>query len=374
LAFHVMIIPTMNCPSNCSYCWGVERDSTIMSIDIIKKIVSWLKGFRMEPVTFTFHGGEPLLAGYEFYKEALSLLSGELAMLNPAFAIQTNLWLMDDRLAKLFAKYNIPIGSSLDGPEQINDFQRGEGYFKKTMRGYEVARRHGLNVSFISTFTSYSINFKEEVFKFFLENGLNLKLHPALPSLKSEDPREWSISAREYGELLVYLLDEYLSHFGEIEIKNLDHFAKSMFMRRGVVCTLADCVGNTFAVDPHGDIYPCYRFVEMKDYVMGNVEDKPSMDDLEESEALRRLRDWRRLVDEECSSCDYYRFCLGGCPYNAINIVDGRMELDGVDHQCEAYKMIFGEMKRRVNRDFMVHGIEGGDRKARIIDLMLKEL
>jgi len=61
----------------------------------------------------------------------------------------------------------------LDGPEEINDFQKGEGYFKKTMRGYEVARRHGLNVSFI-TFTSYSINFKEEVFKFFLENGLNL--------------------------------------------------------------------------------------------------------------------------------------------------------------------------------------------------------
>jgi len=76
----------------------------------------------------------------------------------------------------------------------------------------------------------------------------------------------------------------------------------------------------------------------------------------------------------ECSSCDYYRFCLGGCPYNAISVDDGRMELDGVDHQCEAYKMIFDEMKRRVNRDFMVHGIEGGDEKARIIDLMLKKL
>lgn len=182
MAFHVMLIPSMDCPSNCSYCWGVDKESEIMSIEIVEETVRWLKNFREEPVTFTFHGGEPLLAGYDFYKKALPLLSRELSHLNPAFAIQTNLWLMTPQIAELFAEYHIPIGSSLDGPVEINDFQRGSGYYEKTMHGYKIAREKGLQVSFISTFTSHSIKLKEDIFHFFLENNLNLKLHPALPS------------------------------------------------------------------------------------------------------------------------------------------------------------------------------------------------
>ena len=375
MAFHVMIIPSMNCPSDCSYCWGVDRDSRVMDMETVREMVSWLMEFRNEPATFTFHGGEPLLAGYEFYRDTLKLISERLSFLKPAFAIQTNLWLMTDEMAELFAEYSIPIGSSLDGPREINDYQRGDGYFDRTMQGYEIARKHGLRVSFISTFTSYSIRRREEIFNFFLENGMNLKLHPALPSLKSSDPEEWAITAEEYGDLLLYLLDSYLEHFGEIEIQNIDHFAKSAFLRRGVVCTHADCVGNTFAVDPYGDIYPCYRFVGMKDYIMGNVAERPSMEDLEESEALRRLYEWRELVDEECGDCDFYRFCLGGCPYNAITIRDGEMEIDGVDHQCEAYKTIFAEINRRANREFLESGILGGNKKIKrpgVLDIMMK--
>ncbi len=105
MAFHVMLIPSMNCTSNCSYCWGVDRDSKTMEVEIIEETIRWLKDFKKEPVTFTFHGGEPLLAGFEYFQKALELLSTELKELRPAFAIQTNLWLMDDELARLFAEY-----------------------------------------------------------------------------------------------------------------------------------------------------------------------------------------------------------------------------------------------------------------------------
>ena len=48
-----------------------------MSIETVKDIVAWLKDFRNDPVTFTFHGGEPLLAGADFYRLALPMLSDE---------------------------------------------------------------------------------------------------------------------------------------------------------------------------------------------------------------------------------------------------------------------------------------------------------
>jgi putative peptide-modifying radical SAM enzyme, Mhun_1560 family len=381
MPFHVMLIPTLGCPANCSYCWSSEEKSPIMSIETVKEVVEWLKTFRGDSVTFTFHGGEPLLAGAEFYREALPLLVEGLSPRRIAFAIQTNLWRMTPEIAEIFAKYGVPIGSSLDGPKELNDMQRGKGYYDKTMRGYEIAREHGLDVRFITTFTSHSVKYKEEIFNFYLENGFMLKLHPCLPSLKGDNPEKWTLDPKEYGELLIYLLDKYLENLGRIDVMNIDHLCKCVFTGRGTVCTYVDCMGDTFAVGPEGNIYPCYRFVGMPEHVMGNVYDRPTMADLAQSEAWKQMHRFKEYVDNACGKCAHIKYCRGGCPYNAIVPTDG--EIKGVDPHCAAYKMIFDEINNRVNEE-MFGGSSGMDNmfmpqtmkpsKPGIMSLMLKKL
>jgi uncharacterized protein len=349
--FHVMIIPTLGCPSKCSYCWSSEEGSPVMSIDTIKETVEWLKDFRNDPVTFTFHGGEPLLAGADFYRKALPMLTEGLPHLDPNFALQTNLWKLTPELAEVLAEHNIPIGSSLDGPQELNDLQRSEGYYEKTMRGYEIAKEHGLNVQFICTFTSYSVKFKEDIFNYFMENGLTLKLHPALPSLRGKEPEKWALAPEEYGELLVYLLDKYLENMGRIEVRNINDYCRCVFTSRGTVCTFVNCMDNTFAVGPDGSIYPCYRFVGMPKYVMGNVYDHPSIEDLSKSEAWKLMHQFKEYVDRECKRCKHIRYCRGGCPYNAIVPAEGAVK--GVDPHCVAYKRIFDEITDRFNKEMM---------------------
>ncbi|HXY88896.1 MAG TPA: TIGR04083 family peptide-modifying radical SAM enzyme [Candidatus Acidoferrales bacterium] len=347
--FHVMLIPTLGCPSKCSYCWSSEQGSPIMSIETIIEVVEWLKNFREDPVIFTFHGGEPLLAGADFYREALPLLSEGLSHLRPAFALQTNLWKLTPELAQILGDYDIPIGSSLDGPKKLNDLQRSEGYYEKTMRGYEIAKTHGLRVQFICTFTSSSVKFKEDIFNFFLENGLTLKLHPALPSLRDKGPEKWALDPEEYGELLIYLLDKYLEKMGQIEVRNIDDYCRCVFTGRGTVCTFVDCMENTFAVGPDGGIYPCYRFVGMPQYVMGNVHDRPSLEDLSQSDTGKLMHRFKDYVDQECRGCKHIKYCRGGCPYNAIVPTEG--DIEGVDPHCTAYKRIFNEITDRFNRE-----------------------
>jgi uncharacterized protein len=320
-----------------------------MSIETVKEVVEWLKDFRNEPVTFTFHGGEPLLAGADFYRKALPLLAEGLSHLKTAFALQSNLWVITPELAKILAKYNIPIGSSLDGPQEINDLQRGKGYYEKTMKGYEIAKANGLKVSFICTFTKHSVKLKEEIFNFFMDNGFNLKLHPALPSLRSDEPEKWALDPEEYGKLLIYLMDKYLENLGRIEIMNIDHLCKAYFTGRGTVCTFVDCMGSTFAVGPEGSIYPCYRFIGMPEYIMGNVRDHPSKEDLARSDAWKLMHQFKEYVDKECGQCSYIKFCRGGCPYNAIVPTGGKIQ--GVDPHCKAYKMVFKEITDRANEE-----------------------
>jgi len=348
-AFHVMIVPTLGCPSRCAYCWSSEEGSPVMSIETVREIVAWLKDFRKDRVTFTFHGGEPLLAGANFYRQALPLLSEGLSHLKPEFALQTNFWRLTPELADILAEYHVPIGSSIDGPRELNDLQRSEGYFEKTMRGYEIAKAHGLSVRFICTFTSKSVKFREEIFNFFLENRLTLKLHPALPSLRSHEPGAWALDPEEYGELLVYLLDRYLEHFTEIEVMNINDLVRCVFTRRGSVCTFVDCMGSTFAVGPDGSIYPCYRFVGMPEYVMGNVRDRPTQEDLARSPAGKLMQEFKEYVDKACDGCAHIQYCRGGCPYNAIALTGGRIE--GVDPYCRAYRRIFDEITKRLNKE-----------------------
>ena len=346
-AFHIMLIPTLGCPSHCSYCWSSEEGSPMMSIETISDVVEWLKNFRNDRVTFTFHGGEPLLAGADFYRQALPMLSEGLSHLNPEFAMQTNLWRMTPELAEILAEYNVPLGSSIDGPEELNDSQRGKGYYKKTMRGYEIAKAHGVRVRFICTFTAHSVKFREDIFNYFLENKLTMKLHPALPSLRNKNPEQWALAPEEYGDLLVFLLDKYLENLGKIEVMNINDLCKCVFTRHGTVCTFVDCMGTTFAVGPDGNIYPCYRFVGMPEFVMGNVRDHPSPEDLAASGAGQRMQHYKEFVDRECKPCTHIRYCRGGCPYNAIAPTEG--EIQGVDPHCTAYKRIFNEITTRID-------------------------
>ncbi len=204
---------------------------------------------------------------------------------------------------------------------------------------------------FICTFTSYSVKFKEDIFNFFLNNDLVLKLHPALPSLRDKEPEKWALDPEEFGDLLIYLLDKYLENLNEIEIMNINDLCKCLFTNRGTICTFVDCMGDTFAVGPDGSIYPCYRFVGMPEYVMGNVYNHPSRETLANSDAWKVMHQFKEYVNQQCSGCTHIRYCRGGCPYNAI--VHNNGELRGVDPYCVAYKKIFDEIIERFNRELL---------------------
>ena len=181
--FHVMIIPTLGCPSKCAYCWSSQVGSPVMSIETIRAIVGWSQGLQKRSGHIPrFTAENPSWPG----PISISRLCPCRTSTN--FRISSQL-----RLGQLtleahspsgwVAKYKIPIGSSLERPKELNDLQRSKGYYARTMKGYELAKKHGLQVQFICTFTSHSVQFKEDIFKFFMDNHLTLKLHPGAAPL-----------------------------------------------------------------------------------------------------------------------------------------------------------------------------------------------
>ena len=98
---------------------------------------------------------------------------------------------------------------------------------------------------------------------------------------------------------------------------------------------------------------------------------------LKESDAWAKLQEFRDYVDENCKKCRYVKYCEGGCPYNGIVAYQTPK---AVDPQCTAYKMIFGEVSKRMNKEFAKNAIPGlapsgpksEDEPFSIMDLMMK--
>ena len=319
-----------------------------MRRETVCAVVDWQNALDDdEPLEVTFHGGEPLVAGAAFYRTALPLLRDGLAPRRVRFAMQSNLWLLTDELCDILCEYGVSTGTSLDGPEAITDAQRGEGYYQRTMAGIERARARGVSVGCICTFTARSMPRADEIFDFFVREGLGFTVHAALPSLRHPQARSWAISPHAHGDLLVRVLDRYLDSLDQVRISTLDSLARSVSAGRGGICTFGDCLGSYLAVGPDGEIYPCQRFAGMPAYRLGNVHERPSHDALSASPVWRAFREREERIGEECGECPYLAFCRGGCPYNVLAANGGRFDRTLRDPHCAAYRRIFSYITDR---------------------------
>ena len=392
---HLMLVPSLHCPASCHYCFGPHADGESMTRATVEALVRWQNALgERGPLDLTFHGGEPLVPGIEFYRMALPLLRDGFAPRQVHLGIQSNLWLLSDELCELFREYGVGIGTSLDGPEAINDAQRGPGYFQRSMAGIERARAHGLDVGCICTFTPQSARQAREVLGFFLREGLSFTIHAALPPLDTRNPRNpfsvrkrvsglsdlW-LSPQAHGELLVEMLELYLPNADRLRIGTLDSLCRSVSAGHGGICTFSACLGHYLAVGPQGDVFSCQRFAALPEYRLGNVHNCPSQEELSSSPVWRTFQDRQERVQQECGDCSYWRNCRGGCPYNALAASGGRFDGSLRDPHCAAYQRIFSHITERALTDVFSEenlgavvaegpGKHGLLRKGRLLQIM----
>ncbi len=344
---HLMLVPSTTCPAACRYCFATHGTAAA-DTQTTAQVARWIRQLSdaTKPPDITFHGGEPLAAGYDYFAGALPLLRDTLGP-RLRLSIQSNLWLLTEPLCELFAEHGVSIGTSLDGPEAVCDAQRGAGYSARTTAGIALARLHGLDVGCICTFTRQSAPRALEILDFFTDAGLSFSIHAAVPPLAANGgPLDWVLPPAAHGELLVALLDAYLERLDRLRIPSLDGLCRSVSAGQGAVCTFGDCLGDYLAVGPDGGLYPCQRFVGLDAYCLGNVAQQPGPDELAATPTWRAFREREERVHEECGDCPHFAYCRGGCPYDALAAGGGRFATLRAPY-CAAYRRIFDHITDR---------------------------
>lgn len=346
-----MIIPSLDCPAGCKYCFGPNKGD-VMSFDMLDKTLGFIEKIvsetKQKKIKVTLHGGEPLMAGAEFFDKLLFGFESWFNDFDMEIGIQSNLWLLDDNFCRLFKEHKVSIGTSLDGPKDITDSQRGTGYFDQTMNGIEKARSFGLKVGCISTFTSHSFKRWREIFDFFINKRIDFYIHAAVSNINFCS--EYVLQPEQYGSLLCDMLEYYLKNRKKISVPSLDHLCQGVGLLESRVCTFRECLGMFLAIDPSGNIYSCQRFAGNEAYQLGTIEEDYGIGQLWSSQGAKRFIEYQREVDNICKDCEHFSYCKGGCPYNAwASRLDGRSR----DPYCEAYKIIYSSIKSRLFEEMM---------------------
>lgn len=343
-----MIIPSLSCPASCSYCFG-PNDGPVMDVLAAQKTVAFIakaaEDTKQQKISVTLHGGEPLAAGYDVIR---TIVSG-IRRIDPDASVsaQSNLWLLDEAYCELFREYSVALGTSLDGPEELNDAQRGKGYFGKTMEGIRLAEAYGLQVNCIVTFTNSLIPHWRRVCDFFIENNLHFSVHPSLPSVSGRNGME--ISPAQYRDLLKEMFAYYIPRANEIMITVFDQICRGVASGVGMVCSFCDCLGMFLAIDPAGYIYPCQRFAGQREYSLGAINEYIDIWQLMNSPVAKTFAAREKAIEQQCGECTHYSYCKGGCTYNAL----AAKRSNEVDPYCKAYRDIFAFVKERIREDMV---------------------
>ncbi|TCK01835.1 uncharacterized protein EV694_0469 [Volucribacter psittacicida] len=375
-----MLKPTsFKCNIKCDYCFYLEKESFMapdhqkvgnMSLETARHFIEQhISQTQSQDVFFTWQGGEPLMAGLDFYQQVIEIQKyfAEKYQKKIHNAIQTNGILINEKWAEFFHQHHILIGISIDGDEELhNTFRvnnRGNGTFEQVKRGIELLRRYEVEFNTLTVVNNINAQYPLRVYSFLKSLGSKfMQFIPVVETLEVDDkfkPKwlsqpailpvtsSFSVTANQYANFMIKIFDEWLSKdVGEISVQLFESiFARFCGFEASMCIYRERCGGENLALEANGDVYSCDHFV-YPDYKIGNIKQ------LSESEiALKvmNLSEQKQNLNTECRQCQWKELCYGGCPKHRF--ITNRY---GEQHNyfCAAYQQIFAHLTPAMN--FMV--------------------
>ena len=361
------------CNLSCVYCKNNrvnddEQSQPEMNRQTLERFIKqYIDAQIHSAVRFFWIGGEPLLCGLDFYKDAVEIQQRLGAGKCITNTIQTNATLLDDEWCTFLKHHDFLVNVTLDGPRQCHDRYRvredGSGSFDETMKGIFLLRKYGVRFQIKATINDYNVQFPLEIYRFFKANNLrNIQFIPYVSSTQGQ-LSEYSVPSLSYGNFLCTIFDEWIRHdVGKIFISIFENTLKVYCRQESINCMYAPTCGHTAMADSNGDIYACNYFYS-PDYKLGNINDSTITGMMYGRKQLRFGQHKRSSLSVQCKRCNYLRFCNGGCMKDRIgNSASGEKHHNIL---CAGYQRFFAHVSPAMI--FMAEEISGGGSSSRVM-------
>jgi uncharacterized protein len=358
--FQVFIKPVgAECNLNCGYCYYLNKAELYgpsrlirMSDEILKKYISrHIEASTETDIFFSWHGGEPTLAGLDFFMKVVNLQKKQKpADRNIINGIQTNATLLNDSWCKFLSVEGFLVGVSIDGPEKFHNKFRiskdNKGSFNKTLKGYELLQKYNVPTELLTVVNSENVKFPIEIYDYLKQLGSAfLTFLPLVEKDKGSDSGASNISvpSEAFGSFLNTVFDEWVTKdIGKIKIQIIEEAARTAFSQEHTLCIFKKRCGGVPVVEHNGDFYSCDHFVD-PDHLLGNICDA-SLADFLDCERQKNFGQAKYdTLPQYCLDCDILEMCNGECPKNRfIKTPSGE---PGLNYLCSGYKQFFTHIK-----------------------------
>ena len=325
-----------------------------MSVNTLEVIVKKALSEARRQCAFGFQGGEPTLAGLDFFRQLIELeRKYNTNGVKISHALQTNGLLLDEAWAEFFRENNFLLGLSIDSSKRVHDYLRedfaGKGTHNRCMAAARLLTKHSVDFNILSVVTRHLAAHPDTAYRFYKQNGFRyIQFIPCLDDLnKPRGESEYSLTAEDYGDFLCRTFDLWYADFAKNDYYSIRAFDNYIQMLAGYPpesCAMSGVCNPYALIEADGSVYPC-DFYAMDEFLLGNIKTH-SLAEMLNGERAQAFAEPSRKSFSACLSCEYHFICRGGCRRDREPVIDSQLSLS---YYCAAYKKFFAHALPRMS-------------------------
>lgn len=303
------IKPTMSCNMRCKHCFNGD-DLNCSEFLEIQKVYKFIEAACKEynDVKITFHGGEPTLAGLDFYEKVFAFQEAMIQKYGTSFSnnFTTNALLLTDELIDLLITHDTLINISFDGPYNHVLREHSDKVYERICR---VKEKEG-KVRVFCTISKNSYEHLQEIYEWFRNRNISFKILPIEPRGYAAIDQSLLMDTDKFIEILTETYRFWVKDKeSKIRFYTFEEFAslrrdtqfKPFWFRREI------------ALNPDGKIYPFGRPNDIQ-FCLGEPTNNLIISDcFEKDEYKKMLNVLKGYRDRFCRSCSSSQVCNGVC-------------------------------------------------------------
>lgn len=356
------------CNLDCQYCYYLPTREKVfggqtqrMSFETLEALFAGLLPAFGDDVTIAWQGGEPTLAGIDFFRQAIAFQEKyRRPNQRVSHALQTNGSLLDDDWCRFLNEQQFLVGLSIDGPAKMHDHYRvdknGEPSSKLVFAGLKRLQQQRVQFNLLCVLNDQNVEQPDAVLDYLLSLGTPwVQFIPAVEWTDGDDPqpRDFSPRGEAYGRFMCRVFDRWFDRLRDkVSVRLFDAVLNQLVLGQTPYCILDGQCHNQLTVEHDGSVFGCDHFVEPR-WKLGRIADSAWLDHVDEA-TLGAFAQRKQKLPATCDACDYRRFCHGGCPKHRPH----RGDVAEATVLCDGYKMFFAHALPRLAwlADFLRRG------------------
>lgn len=337
------------CNLDCQYCFYTDEMKKrkngslgLMSIETLENIIKKVLLFAEYECIIIYQGGEPTLAGLEFFKKSVEFQKKyNVNCVKIQNVLQTNGYILDKEWCQFFKENYFLIGLSLDGIKTTHDAYRknvfGEDTYFRIMEAAMLLKQYDVEFNILTVVNAKTATKIRRIYEQYMKRGFYFQQYIACldPIGADAGSYEYSLTPVVYGQMLIDLFELWELDYQKGKqpyIRQFENWIGILMRKEPEACEQRGICSIQNVIEADGSVYPC-DFYALDDFCIGNLNCN-TIEEIYSARTQIKFLEKSRNHPDKCIVCKYFALCRGGCRRHRENS-------EHLNQFCEAYKMFF---------------------------------